>query len=913
VITIAAWIAAGIALWLTRSVLDMFGDATHSTRVAMLPSAPELAGLVVMALLAAGAAAAIVNGWTRDASERSEARLQIALPLFALSVIAIPYMPVLPDLIPPLRLFAGPVVWIVWISVAGLVLMTALAARRSIQHRYQSTGGTRLVGTVVIFAGTLAIAGTTGIQLRDTLTYPSGEEPHYMIMMQSLWRDHDLKIQNNYDRKDYEEYFAPSLTPDQPSLGADGQIYSTRGIGLAVLGAPIFAWRGYHGLVWMFVVLAALAATVMWRWSFAHTGSGEAATLAWLAVFIAPPVLFTTIAVYPDIPAAFCVMVALAWRSNPQESKGTVQEYVIRAAAVAVLPWLSMTYAPMAAAIVAVLVLRAGASRKAAATVLAISTFSMVSWLAFFHHVWGRWSPMAPYGTEPIMGNAISGMMGLLFDQEFGVLAYAPAFMIGFAGLWKMASAHDQLTRTRGRELAAVFAVLLISVGALEAWWGEAALPGRPLVPALPLLGLPIAWAYQRASEFPIRRGVYQLVIFIGVSLSATMLFAQDGGLLVQDRDGSSRLLQWLTSLWPAWEAAPSVAAFGLRHSTPLIGLWLLATAAVSWVSGRGRVRSAGLGALSASVLVTLAAILIAILGPIVARPASAWVLQPESRSRLPMLDSFDAAARPHAIIYDRLTFTHAANIPPLMTLAASPGERPGAQPVPVLLNARYALAAGQYDVEIGGIPGGELARGTVALQVGRMGSPMLEWDADIPSGGSWRQRFSLPVDAEFVGFIASPSIASATSLRIRPVSIVDKSRREAIVHGATFNVLSAVAFPTASLFFHDEDVYAERTGVWVHGESTTTMTVAPQRPETGVTLRVHSGAAPNTAAFSTSTWGERVALAPGVPVEVHIPPPAKAGPFLLRVTTEHGFIPAEVIPGNADRRILGIWIEIQQ
>jgi hypothetical protein len=429
----------------------------------------------------------------------------------------------------------------------------------------------------------------------------------------------------------------------------------------------------------------------------------------------------------------------------------------------------------------------------------------------------------------------------------------------------------------------------------------------------LPLLGLPIAWGYHRTAEAPARRTAYLFLVFIGVAVSLLMLFGQSGELIMQDRDGSSRLLQYLTPLWPAWEAAPSVAAFGLRHSLSLIVLWLIAASAVSWSIGKTVVASAGLGALATSVYVAAAAIFIAMLGPVVARPASAWVLQPESRSRVPILDTFDATARPHAIVYDRLTITTAASIPPLMTLAASPGERPGGQPVRVLLNARYALAAGEYEVEIGGIPGNQPVHGTVALQIGRIGSPMLEWDVDIPRGGSWSERFSLPVDVEFVGFVSPPPIDSATSLRIRPLSIVDTSRRQANVHGLTFTVLSAVAFPDASLFFHDEDVYPERTGVWVHGESTTSMTVAPRHPEQGVTLRVHSGAKPNTVTFSTTTWGERVELMPGVPREVHIPPPAKPAPFLLRVKTENSFIPADFAPGSTDRRILGCWIEIQK
>jgi hypothetical protein len=43
------------------------------------------------------------------------------------------------------------------------------------------------------------------------------------------------------------------------------------------------------------------------------------------------------------------------------------------------------------------------------------------------------------------------------------------------------------------------------------------------------------------------------------------------------------------------------------------------------------------------------------------------------------------------------------------------------------------------------------------------------------------------------------------------------------------------------------------------------------------------------------------------------VPAPARPGPFLLRVTTDKSFVPADVIPGNTDRRILGCWIEIVQ
>ena len=678
-ITFAAWVLAGAALWFTRSVLDVFGDGQRSTRVAMLPSMAELAGLIVFALLVSTGVASIVRRWAGARADRQTARLQIAFPLLGLAIVGLPYLPWLPDWILPLRAVAGPMTMVVWIVVGAQLIATAVALR-------ESAGRVPFVGripndpsyraAVAVFLVTFAAAGAAGWTLRDSLTYPGGDEPHHMIMMQSLWRDHDLQVQNNYQRLDYEEYFPASLEPAP-----------ARAAGLAVLGAPVFAWGGYHGVMWMQVLLTAITALLTWRWALACTGSKEAATMAWAAVFLGAPLLLTSFAIYPEIPAAFGVMVVMGWRSTPQRAD-TPAEFVSRGLAVSALPWFSLTYSPLAAALVVILGLRGRANPRAVVAVLSVFTLSLAASI---------FSTQGGVGWHPELGNAFTGMVGLLFDQEFGVLPYAPALALGLAAVWKMAVARDPITRRHGRELAALLLAQLVAVGSLEMWWGGAAPPGRMLVPILPVLALPIAWAYRRGFESPVRRSAYQLLVFVGIAISSAMVLAQDGGLITQDRDGSSRLLQWLSELWPSWEAVPSVAAFGLRQSAPLVALWIAAAAGVAWLCARPSKRSPGTAALLATCYVSAGVLAVACVGPTIARPRFEWVLAPESRSRVPMLDDFDAVARPYAIIYKPFTFTRAESIPPLMTLSAFPGQRPAGQPVPVLLNARYALPAGEY------------------------------------------------------------------------------------------------------------------------------------------------------------------------------------------------------------------------
>jgi len=73
---------------------------------------------------------------------------------------------------------------------------------------------------------------------------------------------------------------------------------------------------GYHGVVAMLIVMAALAATLLWRWPRDTTGSVGAATFAWAATALTAPFLFNSFAVYPEVPAALAVSGARQSRSR---------------------------------------------------------------------------------------------------------------------------------------------------------------------------------------------------------------------------------------------------------------------------------------------------------------------------------------------------------------------------------------------------------------------------------------------------------------------------------------------------------------------------------------------------------------------------------------------------------------------
>ncbi len=407
------------------------------------------------------------------------------LPLFSLIVLLLPYPPVLPDQWPVLQALAGPLGAIVWLSVAALQLWVLWQSRLITARAIERWSITAI--TLAIFVATAAAAGLAAQRLTGTALFPSGDEPHYLVIAQSLWRDGDLKIENNHQRGDYREYFAGDLEPHYLTRGTDGEIYSIHPIGIAVLLAPIYALAGYQGAVWALILMGALAAALAWRWTVATLNAPGAATFAWAAIALSAPFMFNTFTIYPEIAAALAVMFAFTTtlgtntersgiaaldRRGPRDRVAAVAEHEVRADVGRPAPG---GHFPSRVKSEPASLLR----EPKVWAMVAIYAISLAGWFAFFYAIWGTPLPMAPYGsmvqTTPL--NLDSGAPGLLFDQEYGLLAYAPVYILAATGLYQMWRSGGELRR---QAVEITFIFLRCWPPSARSGSGGAAPPRRP-------------------------------------------------------------------------------------------------------------------------------------------------------------------------------------------------------------------------------------------------------------------------------------------------------------------------------------------------------------------------------------------------------------------------------------------------
>ncbi|MGE5245743.1 MAG: hypothetical protein ACM3SQ_16090 [Betaproteobacteria bacterium] len=861
---------ASVALWLSSGSLALGDAARLDSRVALLPSVWPLAVLVAIAALACAS------------------RVLTAEPAMPLAAAAVLLLPWLPFPVPAAALtWTGPIRFLLWGALLfGVLIAADLPRLRRLATLVGNPRSAPVLAAVV--AALLYAAGYRAIAPR----LPGGDEPHYLIITQSLLRDHDLEIENNHLRGDYREYFPGVLRPDYLRRGRNGEIYSVHAPGLPALAVPAFALGGYHGVVAFLILLAALSTAFVWIVAYRLTNHLAAAWFAWAAIAFSVTFFFHAFTVYPDIVGAAIVIwtVTLLVEAPPGASRARLMAH---GAALALLPWLHTRFALLAAALGAIVAVRQIAApdriRRLVAFLL-IPAVSAAGWFLFFFLIYGTPSPTAPYGqyTQTSLKDVPWGATGLLIDQQFGLLPNAPVLAFALVGwLW--------LARRRLRlalELAVVALPYALATAAYHMWWGGTSAPARFLVPVVPLLALPAAAWYAEAG--PRTRIVALAALTFSLAITATLASVDRGAMVYQFRDGVSLLLERAAPLVDLPRAAPSLFRGTTAEAWRDAFVWIAAlalalgvTAAVDSWRGRAAGALTGLVAVPLSATLAIGAVwrVKRVAGP---TPSSAQIA---------LLQDY-TGPNARAFEYHGLLLTRAGPVVRSMRIASSsrrdiPADGP--------LLAIAGLPPGAYAIEA---RQSRLGPGELRLDLGRQ--TIDRWPT--ASGGplETRRPLNLPVPVPGVWVYADKAAREVvTDVVLRPIEIVARSDR------LTDVMPNALArYGETTVFNMAGGTYVEAGGLWIRPGADAELVVSPPANASALRLSIRNGPVSNTCTVWTREWRQTLQMTPGQQEEIGVPVPAGASGLRLQVRSATGFVPAQFDPGSRDRRILGCRVE---
>ena len=393
-----------------------------------------------------------------------------------------------------------------WLAIAlfckagALLFAVSSAIRRGLSDRWAAIA---LVVAAFVFY-VLAIPFTRLDVLDGHSAGLAGDEPTYMITTVSLLRDHDLFVDDEYARQVYWSFYPASLGVGHSVQARDGHIASFHDAGLSILATVPYALGGWK----MVLVAIALATAALLGQVYRTVRSvGVAAQPALAAValsgFTLPLAAYST-QVYPEVLVGLAAVVAV--RQLWAAQVGSRASPALVGLALAAMPWLHVRAWPLVAVltIAALMVWRQWVARG---TVLLLMLTGAVGYVLLNLYVYGHLQ------LSPAVGGSLLQELRSLqrsviaigearpwLDGYDGLLLLAPFFVLALAGV-------PLLARMGWAGRGTVAAIVLY--GALIGIWdlvsnGGWAPPGRFMVPAVPLLTIGLAVAFEAFWRRPV-------------------------------------------------------------------------------------------------------------------------------------------------------------------------------------------------------------------------------------------------------------------------------------------------------------------------------------------------------------------------------------------------------------------------
>ncbi len=392
----------------------------------------------------------------------------------------------------PLHVHVPPRLAFVVFGVSVLAAFwTFLALTNPIDLRWSAT---RAAAAVALF-----YLAAIPVMLRTPI---DGDEPFYLLVTESLVRDRDLDLTNQYADLPHSKVGRTDLVPQLGDpVGPRGERFSRHEPFLALLMAPGYAIGGLPGATAIIALFGALLSRSIIR-LFEEEGI-EDATIRALFPLVAfgPPIFFYAVRIWPEVPAAFCFVEAV---------RGVRQRRPLRwATALFALVLLKLRFLFIAV----VLLARALRTRRQVAAALVIVAIPVVV-------VWSisgspmnvhNWRELIP-GTPRAMA---TGLFGLLLDGAAGILFQAPIYVFGIIALtrWRSMPAGFRL----GMSCTMLYLLYLVP---RSEWHGGWSPPLRYIVVFMPLLALGCAAMWPRIAAAPILTAIGWSVALVAHGLA---------------------------------------------------------------------------------------------------------------------------------------------------------------------------------------------------------------------------------------------------------------------------------------------------------------------------------------------------------------------------------------------------------
>lgn len=271
-------------------------------------------------------------------------------------------------------------------------------------------------------------------------SYPTGDEPHYLIISQTILKYHSLDVTRDYIHGDYRQFYPFTIDP-HVVRNVRGQVLPVHNIGGPILWLIPFALLGRLGAVFLISLVSILCVINIYKLLLLLGSSKRIAFVAGLAYIVASPLYIYSHLTFVELIGAFICICVL--RKTLQAEIKTVDLWLC-ASLLGLLPWVHIRFAQLEISLFCILLYRLYRQNKLRSIKQDVALLLPIGVLFVLLEVyslviWGTWNPAAnetmsnatPFEISPVSNI----FLGFFFDQEYGLLFSAPVFLFLLMGL----------------------------------------------------------------------------------------------------------------------------------------------------------------------------------------------------------------------------------------------------------------------------------------------------------------------------------------------------------------------------------------------------------------------------------------------------------------------------------------------
>lgn len=415
---------------------------------------------------------------------------------------------------------------------------------------------------------------------------PSGDEPHFLIISQTLLKYHSLNVMADYAHGDYHSFY-PLEIDAHVTKNAWGQLLPVHSIGGPILWLLPFWLLGRPGADCFISALCVLTVLNIYQCLCLLRIRAELAFwVSLLYVCASPLFIYAHMSFIEPIGSFICIFVfrKLLELDDPVYHTRVRSTVLLCSSLLALLPWVHIRMTSLVAILWALWlyriytnwhwqrwVLYIWATLPLCISALLLEVYSVI--------IWGSWNPAANQiysGSKPFEVLPFKGMLGILFDRNFGLLVCFPLCFLLVGGI---ILAWRRQWRFYNVSILLLTVPYIIEFTSFRHWSGGWSPPARFMLVLLPLYAFYFAYTLQHLRAW-LASAIIVLALIGGSTYNVLTLLTPYHGFNDEGRAnraltplilGGRPLSSYLPSLtvikWPlllAWIGIYSLVTVGL-------------------------------------------------------------------------------------------------------------------------------------------------------------------------------------------------------------------------------------------------------------------------------------------------------------------------------------------------------------